>query len=78
MTKQQPVTEGKKEKEVDFCSIDAIQNMTHRERHTIMCIFLNKVRNLWNSCFLKQGPYPLKKILGLQENLLIHSMCIDN
>ena len=50
MTKeQQPVTEGKKEKEVDFCLIDTVQNMTHRERHTIVCMLLNKVRNLWNS-----------------------------
>ena len=61
MTKQQPVTEGKKEKELDFCFIDTIQNMAHRERHIIMCILLNKVRNLWNSCFLKQGPSLSKK-----------------
>ena len=46
---QQPVTEGKKEKEVDFCLIDTVQNMTHRERHTIVCMLLNKVINLWNS-----------------------------
>lgn len=52
---------GKKEQEVYPCLTDIIQNMTHEERQIIMCNLLDKVRNLCNSCFLKQRPSSSKK-----------------
>lgn len=68
------LTEGGKKEKVYFCLTKTIQNMTQRERQIIMCLLLHNVRNLWNSCFLKQGPSSSKY---LDSKKTTHIMCID-